>query len=73
VAKADGFALSSMKLAIALFAINLLGCATAAIPQHASSNAGAGQPSIVRDGDGASTNTGTPNGGATPRPPRPNV
>jgi len=61
-----------MKLAIALFVLNLLGCAAGAT-QHAPSYAGSSQPSIVRDGGGATTNTGSGSGG-TPIPlPHPNV
>jgi len=60
-----------MKLTIALFVLNLLGCAAGAT-QQAPSHAGSSQPSIVRDG-GATTNTGSGSGG-TPIPlPHPNV
>lgn len=52
-----------MKLAIALLVCNLLGCATGVAQQHAPSRAGAGQPLIIRDGDGAIPNTGSGTGG----------
>ncbi len=57
-----------MKLAIALFAFNLLGCAVGAGQHHAPA-----QPSLVRDGGGATTNTGSVGGGPVVPLPHPNT
>lgn len=58
-----------MKLAIALLALNLFGCAVSASQARSTSHA------VVRDGggSGATTNTGSGTGGTPIQTPHPNV